>query len=105
MMGLDNRIGRMENPSPPSPEPEPLACRARRSAEGGQKRALPTGESLLMQSLVQVFGEEFGRHIGRSCPLPRELPFHKIIDWDATAARLAYDLAYADRQPDWTYPS
>jgi hypothetical protein len=74
MMGLDNRIGRMENPSPPSPEPEPLACRARRSAEGGQKRALPTGESLLMQSLVQVFGEEFGRHIGRSCPLPRELP-------------------------------
>jgi hypothetical protein len=52
-----------------------------------------------------VFGEEFGRHIGRSCPLPRELPFHKIIDWDATAARFAYDLAYADRQPDWTYPS
>jgi hypothetical protein len=32
-MGLGNLIGRMENPSTPSPEPEPLACRARRSAE------------------------------------------------------------------------
>jgi len=58
-----------------------------------------------MQSLVQVFGAEFGRHIGTSCPLPRELPFHKIVDWDATAGRFAYDLSYAEKQPDWTYPS
>jgi hypothetical protein len=58
-----------------------------------------------MQSLVQVFGEEFGSHVGRSCPLPRELPFHKLVDWDATAARFADDLAYADRQPDWKYRS
>jgi NADH-quinone oxidoreductase subunit F len=83
---------------------ELILVRARGST-GGQKCALPSGESLLMQSLVQVFGEEFARHIGRSCPLPRELPFHKIVDWDATAARFAYDLAYADRQPDWTHLS
>jgi NADH:ubiquinone oxidoreductase subunit F (NADH-binding) len=70
---------------------------------GGQKCALPTGESLLMQSLVQAFREEFGSHVGRSCPLPRALPFHKLIDWDATAGRFTYDLAYADKQPDWTY--
>jgi hypothetical protein len=76
-----------------------------RGATGGQQCALPTGESLLMQSLVQAFGEEFGSHIGRSCPLPRELSFHKIVDWDATAGRFAYDLAYADKQPDWTSPS
>jgi len=76
-----------------------------RGSTGGQKCALPTGESLLMQSLVQVFGAEFGRHIGTSCPLPRELPFHKIVDWDATAGRFAYDLSYAEKQPDWTYPS
>ncbi len=76
-----------------------------RGSTGGQKCALPTGESLLMQSLLQAFGDEFRSHIGRSCPLPRELPFHKIVDWDATAGRFAYDLAYAQRQPDWTYSS
>jgi NADH-quinone oxidoreductase subunit F len=65
----------------------------------------PTGESLLMQSLVQGFGEEFASHVGRSCPLPRELPFHELVDWDATAGRFAYDLAYARKQPDWTYAS
>ncbi len=76
-----------------------------RDATGGQKCALPTGESLLMQSLVQVFGHEFASHVGRSCPLPRALPFHKIVDWDASAGRFAYDLAYATKQPDWTYAS
>jgi hypothetical protein len=72
---------------------------------GGQKCALPTGESLLLQSLVQGFQAEFASHIGRSCPLPRELPFHKLVDWDATAGRFTYDLAYAHKQPDWTYAS
>jgi len=80
---------------------ELILVRARGST-GGQKCALPTGESLLMQSLIQAFGDEFRRHIRRSCPLPRELPFHKIVDWDAAAGRFAYDLAYADKQPDWT---
>jgi hypothetical protein len=62
-------------------------------------------ESLLIQSLVQNFGDEFASHIGRSCRLPRELPFHKLVDWDATAARFAYGLAYAHKRPDWTSPS
>jgi NADH-quinone oxidoreductase subunit F len=74
-----------------------------RGSTGGQKCALPTGESLLMQSLVRAFGDELGRHAGTACPLPRELPLHKIVDWDAAAGRFAYDLAYADKQPDWTY--
>ena len=73
-----------------------------RSSTGGQKCALPTGESLLMQSLVQVFGEEFRGHLGRSCPRPRQLPFHKIVDWDATAGRFVYDPTYDQKQPDWT---
>jgi NADH:ubiquinone oxidoreductase subunit F (NADH-binding) len=83
---------------------ELILVRARGST-GGQKCALPTGESLLMQSLVQVFGDEFARHLGRSCPLPRQLPLHKIVDWDASAGRFAYDLTYAKKQPDWTYLS
>ena len=73
-----------------------------RNSTCGQKCALPTGESLLMQSLVQAFGDEFRRHVGRSCPLPRELPFHKLVDWDATAGRFAYDPMYDHKQPDWT---
>src|SRR6266542_3165071 len=80
---------------------ELVLVRARGSTDG-QKCALPTGESLLMQSVVQVFGEEFLGHLGRTCPLPRELPFHKIVDWDAAALRFDYDAAYASRQPDWT---
>jgi hypothetical protein len=45
-----------------------------------------------------VFGEEFRSHLGRSCPLPHELPFHKIVDWDATAGH-AYDPTYDQKQP------
>jgi NADH-quinone oxidoreductase subunit F len=70
-----------------------------RGSTGGQKCALPTGESLLMQSLVHAFGEEFGSHVGRSCPLPRELPFHKLVDWDAAAGRFPYDLAMHTSSP------
>jgi NADH-quinone oxidoreductase subunit F len=80
---------------------ELILVRARGST-GGQKCALPTGESLLMQSLVQEFGDEFASHVGTPCPLPRELPFHKVVDWDAEAGRFAYDLSYAHKQPDWT---
>ena len=83
---------------------ELILVRARGST-GGQKCALPTGESLLKQSLVQSFGEEFASHVGSSCPLPRELPFHKLVDWDAAAGRFTYVLAYADKQSDWTSPS
>lgn len=74
-----------------------------RGSTDGQKCALPTGESLLMQSLVQVFADEFGSHIGGSCSLPRDLTFHKIVDWDAAAGRFLYDQTYATKQADWTY--
>jgi hypothetical protein len=49
-----------------------------------------------------VFGQEFRSHLGRSCLLPRELPFHKMVDWDATAGQFAYDPTYDQKQPDWT---
>jgi NADH-quinone oxidoreductase subunit F len=69
----------------------------------GQKCALPTGTSLLMQSLVQVFLREFEEHAGRSCPRPRDLVFPKIDDWDEAAGRFSHDLGYPRKQPDWTY--
>ena len=55
-----------------------------------------------MQSIVQVFGEEFLQHVGAPCPGPRALAFHKITGWDASAGGFRYDGPYADRLPDWT---
>jgi NADH-quinone oxidoreductase subunit F len=76
-----------------------------RTVTDGQKCALPTGTSLLTQSLVQVFLQEFREHAGRVCARPRELVFPKILDWDESSERFAYDLRYPSKQPDWTYSS
>jgi NADH-quinone oxidoreductase subunit F len=81
---------------------ESILMRARGST-GGQKCALPTGESLLIQSVVQVFAQEFEGHVGGACPLPRELVFHKIVDWDVAEERFRYDQEYARKRSDWTY--
>lgn len=83
---------------------ESILMRARGSTDG-QKCALPTGESLLIQSLVQVFGDDFGSHSGGGCPFARDLRFHKIVDWDTPSGRFLYDEAYAGKQPDWTFSS
>jgi NADH-quinone oxidoreductase subunit F len=80
---------------------ELILMRARGSTDG-QKCALPTGESLLVQSLVQVFADEFRAHVDGACPLPRSMPFHKIVDWDPEAGRFEYDSGYASRRADWT---
>ncbi len=80
---------------------ELVLVRARGSTDG-QKCALPTGESLLMQSVVQVFGDEFRAHLGSPCPRPRDLVFHKIAGWDPERRAFRYDAAYANRQADWT---
>lgn len=85
-----------------APDLELILMRARSSTDG-QKCALPTGESLLMQSLVQIFADEFLAHAGTSCPLPRNLNFHKIVDWDPRTNRFLYDITYASKQPDWTF--
>jgi NADH-quinone oxidoreductase subunit F len=74
-----------------------------RGATDGQKCALPTGTSLLVQSAVQVFTQEFLRHVGGPCPSPGDLVLHKIVDWDQEGARFVYDPNYSRKQPDWTY--
>lgn len=94
-------LERIEEQGASEHDVQSILVRARSSTDG-QKCALPTGESLLIQSLVQVFGDDFRRHAGGACPFPRELAFHKIVDWDATAQRFRYDETYASRQPDWT---
>jgi len=67
-----------------------------------QRCALPTGETLIAQSAVQVFGAEFVEHFGSACPRPREIQVPKIVDVDEHGAFL-YDEHYRFKQPDWTY--
>ena len=71
----------------------------------GQKCALPTCESLLMQSIFQTFAAEFGDHIVKPCPRPRELTLPKIVALDHQGGRFRYDDRYRLKQPDWTYAS
>ena len=69
----------------------------------GQKCALPTGESLLMQSLLQTFTDEFEGH-RTPCERHREgLLLPKIVDFDGEAGRFAYDEGYTSKQADWTF--
>lgn len=74
-----------------------------RTVTDGQKCALPTGESLLIQSLIQAFRQEFEEHTGTPCPRPRELLLPKIVDYDEAAHRFTYDERQARKGPDWTY--
>jgi NADH-quinone oxidoreductase subunit F len=68
-----------------------------------QRCALPTGETLIAQSAVHVFGSEFAEHLGRACPRPRDLPVPKIVDFDEVAGDFRFDERYRFKQPDWTY--
>jgi NADH:ubiquinone oxidoreductase subunit F (NADH-binding) len=68
-----------------------------------QRCALPTGETLLVQSAVQTFGRELVEHFRRGCPRPREIQVPKMVDFDEGAGGFVYDERYRMKQPDWTY--
>ena len=75
-----------------------------RTVTDGQKCALPTCESLLMQSLRQTFSAEFEAHAERPCDRYREgLLLPKIVDFDDDAQRFRYDESYARKRADWTF--
>jgi NADH-quinone oxidoreductase subunit F len=69
----------------------------------GQKCALPTGTSLLMQSLLLTFADEIAGHRGNACTSRRGLILPKLLDLDQDSDRFIYDERYASKQPDWTY--
>jgi NADH-quinone oxidoreductase subunit F len=97
--GLLERIDRGEGSEM---EVETILARAL-TVTDAQRCALPTGESLMAQSAVQVFGPEFAEHFGRGCPRPRDLPVPKIVDFDEEAGDFIYDERYRHKRPDWTY--
>jgi NADH-quinone oxidoreductase subunit F len=74
-----------------------------RTVTDGQKCALPTGTSLLMQSILLTFEEEISRHRGHACANARGLVLPKLIDLDPGSGRFVYDEEYEAKRPDWTY--
>ncbi|HEX6261935.1 MAG TPA: NADH-ubiquinone oxidoreductase-F iron-sulfur binding region domain-containing protein, partial [Actinomycetota bacterium] len=67
-----------------------------------QRCALPTGETLIVQSAVQQFWEEFAAHLGRACETDRDIPVPKYVDYDPETG-FALDERYHLKRPDWTY--
>jgi NADH:ubiquinone oxidoreductase subunit F (NADH-binding) len=80
-----------------------VALERARTVTDGQKCALPTGTSLLMQSILLTFGDEIARHRGNPCAGRRGLILPKLVDLDSGSGRFVYDDEYASKQPDWTY--
>jgi NADH-quinone oxidoreductase subunit F len=72
---------------------------------GGGRCALPTGESLLVQSAIHAFEVEFLEHLGGPCPRPRALPLPKLVDFDEEGGGFVYDERYRLKRPDWTFGS
>jgi NADH:ubiquinone oxidoreductase subunit F (NADH-binding) len=70
---------------------------------GGRRCALPVGAQLLVRSAVTAFRDEFAAHLGKPCPLPRDLPVPKLADYDETTRQFTYDERYRRKRPDWTY--
>lgn len=81
---------------------ETILARAR-TVTDAQRCALPTGETLIAQSAIQVFGHEFAEHLGRGCPSSRDLPVPKILDFDERGGGFLLDERYRLKRPDWTY--
>ncbi len=94
-------LERMERGDGDAGDVELMLARAR-TVTDGQKCALPTGESLLMQSLLETFTEEFAAHARRPCDRHRDgLLLPKIVDLD-DSGRFRYDETYVEKRPDWT---
>ncbi len=68
-----------------------------------QRCALPSGETLIAQSAVQVFGSEFVEHFDGRCPRPRDIAVPKIVDLDEQTGAFVFDRRYGRKRPDWTY--
>ena len=80
-----------------------VALERARTVTDGQKCALPTGTSLLMQSILLTFEDEIARHRGNACSSRRGLVLPKLVELDPSAGRFVYDEGYAAKRPDWTF--
>lgn len=73
------------------------------TVDQGNRCALPTGEHRLIESLVNLYSEEFRAHCGKQCRYPRALRLPKLVDYDAERQVFTYDEHQQFKQPDWSY--
>jgi NADH-quinone oxidoreductase subunit F len=99
--GFSAALQRIERGDGSTEDIETLEAKCK-TVTGGRRCALPFGAQLLVRSALEAFREEFGAHLGRKCPLPRDLPVPKIADFDEQTG-FAYDERYHLKRPDWTY--
>ena len=74
-----------------------------KSVTSGQLCYLPTGESVVVGSVLDLFEKEFKAHLGQKCSSARDLPVPKIVDFDNKASVFKLDKHYLDRRPVPTY--
>jgi NADH-quinone oxidoreductase subunit F len=98
---IADRLERIERGAGSGSDLEVILARCR-SVTGGQRCALPTGASLLAQSAIHLFPEEFRAHLGATCPRPRELLLPRFVDFDEDAGRFVYDTGYLLEPPGRT---
>lgn len=73
------------------------------TVDQGNRCALPTGEHLIIESLISRFSEEFHAHCSSVCDLTRELKLPKLVDFDEQTHTFSYDEHQQFKQPDWSY--
>ncbi|MBY5160995.1 NADH-ubiquinone oxidoreductase-F iron-sulfur binding region domain-containing protein [Salsipaludibacter albus] len=81
---------------------EELATRATKVTDL-QRCALPTGEQLLVVSLLESFTEEVRDHLGTPCWSERDPMVPKITDVDLATGEVTFDPTYHRKREDWTY--
>jgi NADH:ubiquinone oxidoreductase subunit F (NADH-binding) len=67
----------------------------------GQKCALPTGEQVLVRSILQSFADDLREHATQRCASERDVLIPKIAEFDEEALRFVYDVAYRSVDPQW----
>jgi NADH-quinone oxidoreductase subunit F len=73
------------------------------TVDQGNRCALPTGEHLVIESLINQFSDEFQSHCKSACDLDRELKLPKLVDYDDQKHVFTYDEHQQFKQPDWSY--
>jgi NADH:ubiquinone oxidoreductase subunit F (NADH-binding) len=68
----------------------------------GARCYLATSQSLVTESLLASFPDDFAAHLRGTCALRHDMPLPKLVDY-VEGQGFTYDTTYARKQPDWTY--
>ena len=63
---------------------------------------LATSQSLVTQSILAAFPDDFQAHLRGACLLDHTLIVPKMLDY-VPGHGFVYDQTYTLKQPDWTY--